>query len=154
MSAQLENKNHVVKELYNGTIQSLKTIIPIQHVIGKPSVINNSVSIEFGVLIGFTGNLKGELIIKGDTTLFSSVGKEMYGMPLEGEMLSSFSGELGNMIAGSIATNIAEKGIETDITYPTVLSGNTKLSGFKKALLVTVTYADIGDMEVYFLFNS
>ncbi|UFT98278.1 chemotaxis protein CheX [Radiobacillus kanasensis] len=147
-------RNEVVRELYNGTIQSLKTVVPIPHEVGSPQKSDTTLSVKFGVLIGITGDIKGRILLKADPSIFSSIGEVMFGMPLEGEMLSSFSGELGNMIAGSLSTTIASKGITTDITYPTVMEGDTKLSGFNNSLLVTIDYGTIGKMELYLLLNN
>ena len=51
------------------------------------------------MLIGITGDVKGLLVLEGNEIVFGGIGEAMFGMPLEGEMLGSFSGELGNMIA-------------------------------------------------------
>ncbi|WP_260285947.1 hypothetical protein [Peribacillus aracenensis] len=53
-------------------------------------------------------------------------------MPLEGEMLESFAAELGNMLAGNIATSLAGGDAFNDSTPPTVFVGNTKMYGFMK----------------------
>ncbi|WP_186578197.1 chemotaxis protein CheX [Aquibacillus kalidii] len=148
------NVNTVIKEIYNGTIQALKTVVPIEAQIGSPNLVEPPLEVKFGVLIGFTGDIKGELIIKGDDKLFSSIGEAMFGMALSDEMLESFSGELGNMLAGSLSTQIAQNNITTDITHPTVLTGNAKLSGFKRALVVKATYPNIGDLDVCLLIKQ
>ncbi|MCT2535957.1 chemotaxis protein CheX [Aquibacillus koreensis] len=148
------NINHIIKEVYNGTIKSINNVIPIENTIGGPQLIEKPLKVEFGVMIGFTGDLKGELVVKSTSNVFASIGEKMFGMPLSDEMLDSFSGELGNMIAGSLSTQIAESGIHTDITHPTVLNGSTSLSGFKRALLVNVNYPSIGDMQINLLLNQ
>ncbi len=122
--------------------------------LGKPCLLEHSLQMQFGVLIGFTGDIKGKLVLSGDASLFSLIGERMYGMALEGEMLSSFSGELGNMIAGGMATNLAEDGVRTDITSPTVMQGDTTLSGFKKAIEVTISYVELGDMDIYLMLDN
>lgn len=77
----------------------------------------------------------------------------MFGMPLEGEMLLSFSGELGNMIAGAISTNIADSGTDINITAPTIMQGDTTLSGYKQALEITVQFNNVGKMNTYLLID-
>lgn len=47
----------------------------------------------------------------------------MFGMELEGEMLASFSGELGDMLTGSNSTQIMNSGVKTNITAPTIMQG-------------------------------
>ncbi len=86
--------------------------------------------------------------------MFSHFGEKMFGMPLSTDMLDSFAGEFGNMIAGSLSTYLSSQDISTDITYPTVLKGDAVLSGFKRAFFVTVQYEGIGELEVYLLLNQ
>ncbi|MCM3674024.1 chemotaxis protein CheC [Peribacillus simplex] len=49
-------------------------------------------------------------------------------------MLKSFAAELGNMLAGNIATSLAGENALIDITPPTVIVGNTKMYGFHEAI--------------------
>lgn len=145
--------NQIVKELYNGTIQTVNTVIPIEHSVGKPQLANSPFTVNFGVLIGFTGDIKGELIIEANSSLLQSVGEKMFGMPVSEEMLESFSGELGNMLAGGLSTHLSTNGIQTDITHPTILNGSATLSGFKRALIVTISYKSVGEMDIKLLLN-
>src|SRR5699024_11904509 len=78
--------------------------IPIS--ISKPNLIKDAINVRFGVLIGIVGDLKGKLVLAGDIHMFGLIGEKMFGMEVTGDMLSSFSGEFGNMLAGSISTNI------------------------------------------------
>ncbi|WP_430790594.1 chemotaxis protein CheX [Virgibacillus flavescens] len=153
MTITIEKRNKSIKELLNGTYTSLNTVIPIEHEITKPQLLNKLLHIQFGVLIGITGDVNGKIVLSGETEIFGAIGQSMFGMPLEGEMLSSFSGELGNMLAGSLSTSIVKEGISTDITSPTIIEGNTKLSGFAQAIHVTVTFEEVGEMEIYLLLD-
>ncbi|WP_051382216.1 chemotaxis protein CheX [Sediminibacillus sp. JSM 1682029] len=148
-------KNRVVKELYNETLKSIQAVIPLEAEIGKAKVLQESLTIPFGVLIEVTGDVQGTLVLKANDGLFGSIGEAMFGMPLEGEMLHSFSGELGNMIAGSMSTGIYEKGLETDITSPLVTSdGDKVLENFQQAIQVELTYETIGKMEIALLIHT
>lgn len=153
MTNRSKEKSTYIKNLLNGIYSSLKTVIPIDHQIAKPTLLNQFLQLQFGVLIGITGDVKGQLILAGEQHVFGSIGTAMFGAELEGEMLISFSGELGNMIAGSLSTNIVEDGIKTDITSPTVLQGSTTLSGYDKAIHTIVRFAEIGQMDVYLLLD-
>ncbi|MBS4206208.1 chemotaxis protein CheX [Lederbergia citrea] len=153
MSIAIEERSNYITHLLNGTITAFKNIVPIKHDILKPKLLGQSLYLQYGVLIGVTGELKGKLILAGDSTVFGAIGRSMFGMPLEGEMLVSFSGELGNMIAGSLSTVIAQNGIKTDITSPTIMSGETTLSGYEKAIQLTIKLEDIGEMEIYLLLD-
>lgn len=146
-------RNSAVTKLLNGALTSIKTVIPIDYDFERPRVINQDFRLFFGVLIGITGDIKGKLVFSGDQTTFGSIGEKMFGMPLEGDMLLSFSGELGNMIAGGISTTIADSGTDINITAPTIMQGNTTLSGYKKALEITVEFANVGKMNTYLLID-
>lgn len=143
----------VIKELLNGTYASIKNVIPLKHTIDKPELIKGSIHIEFGVLIGIIGDVGGKLVLTGQRDVFSAIGQAMFNMPLEGEMLTSFSGELGNMLAGRLSTTIVNKGINTDITSPTIIEGDSKLSGFSQALKVSVLFEDVGVIHLYLLLD-
>lgn len=153
MTATTTEMGKHITVLLNGTLTSLKVVVPINYRISKPQVLEQSLKLQFGVLIGITGDIKGNLILAGEESVFAAVGKTMFGMPLEGEMLESFSGELGNMIAGGLATNIVENEIKIDITHPTILQGNTKLSGYEKSIYISPIFEDVGEMDIYLLLD-
>ncbi|RDW20762.1 chemotaxis protein CheX [Oceanobacillus chungangensis] len=151
MTIEINERNRIITNLLNGTNVSLKSIMPINYQMSKPQLLGKQLELQFGVLIAVTGDIKGSLILSGDASVFSYIGEAMFGMPLEGEMLSSFSGELGNMLAGRISTTIVENGIKTDITAPTIFQGNTTLSGYEKAIQITAEFDKVGGMDIYLL---
>lgn len=129
MSVNIAQRNEMITHLLNGTLTSLNQVISMNYKVDKPTIGASSFQLQFGVLIGITGDVKGKLILSGQTDVFSIIGETMFGTTIENDMLTSFSGELGNMIAGGLATNIVNKGLTTDITYPTILKGDTAISG-------------------------
>ena len=138
-----------IQTILNGTIQSLKTIIPLEVKMGAPAMTNEPYEQhEMGVLIGIVGDLKGRIILDSMPATFSNIGNTMFGMPLEGEMLESFTGEFGNMIAGNLCTHVGQNGLELDITPPTVMVGHTKLYGFQQAFQLKVSIDTIGDIII------
>ncbi|GAA0317463.1 hypothetical protein GCM10008967_05040 [Bacillus carboniphilus] len=153
MSGTVGYGSQMITELFNGTIASIENVIPHSFTMGELNLIEDSLQLQFGVLIGVTGDVKGKLVFSGESSVFSFIGESMFGMPLEGEMLNSFSGELGNMIAGGFATNIVNKGIKTDITAPTVMEGDTKVSGFRNAFEANLTFENEEEMNVYLLLD-
>lgn len=153
MSGQIMEKRIMIKELMNGSIESIKHVIPIEHKIKNLRRFEETLQLQIGVLIGITGDVKGQLVITSEAPVFSNIGETMFGMPLEGEMLSSFSGELGNMIAGSLSANVMEKGIHTDITPPTILQGDTTLTGYKHAFQVSFEFNNTGELDIYLLID-
>ncbi|SDC44871.1 chemotaxis protein CheX [Pelagirhabdus alkalitolerans] len=149
-----KNLNEIIKEVYNGTIHAVKNIIPLDPEVGSPQLVEPPLTVKFGVLIGVTGSIKGELVLQSDQDFFSEIGEVMFGMPLTEDMLESFAGELGNMIAGSLSTYLSNVEINTDITHPTVLQGDATLSGFKRALLVDINYSNQKNLKVHLLLNQ
>lgn len=134
-----------VTTILNGTISAVKAVLPLTVTIEKPSLISQPFEQEaISVLIGMTGDVPGRLIIEGTEECISKIGESMFGMALEGEMLESFSAELGNMIAGNLATTLSQQKIEMDITPPTVLVGHAKMYGFKQAIRLPIQVEAIG----------
>lgn len=155
LGVNVKQKGKLVMELLNDTLGAIKSVVPMDYGLRKPfSILDQSLCMSFGVLIGFTGDVKGKLVLKGSERFFGSLGEKMYGMALVDDMLSSFAGELGNMVAGGMATNLAKNGIRTDITSPTVMKGNTSLSGFENAIGVNISYLGLGDMEIYLVLDN
>lgn len=137
-----------IQTILNGTIASLKSVIPLTMDIKSPSLMVQPFDQkEMGVLIGIVGDIKGRIIIDSTANCFSQIGATMFGMPLEGEMLESFTGELGNMIAGNLCTTVAGN-LEIDITPPTVIVGTSKLFGFQHAFKLPVDLTGVGEMTI------
>lgn len=153
MSNKGQLTSQTITELLNGTITTIQSIVPIENNIIKPRLVSDEFELNYGVLIGITGDVKAKLIFTGSTSMFSVIGEKMYGMPLEGEMLFSFSGELGNMIAGGLSTNIAGNGASVNITTPTVMNEITTVKGYKRIVELPIIFKDIGKMNTYLLIN-
>ncbi|MFD1037057.1 hypothetical protein ACFQ3N_01270 [Virgibacillus byunsanensis] len=85
MSVTLQERSKYIKDILNGTFTSLKTVVPINHNVSKPKLLENHLAIPFGVLIRITGDIKGKLILAGNSTMFASIGETMFGMTLKGE---------------------------------------------------------------------
>ena len=144
-----------VQTILNGTIYALKTILPMNINIASPSITTEPYTqMEMGVLIGLVGDLKGRVIIDGSPSTFGNIGSSMFGMPLEGEMLESFTGEFGNMIAGNLCTHAGQNQLELDITPPTVMVGNTKLYGFQQAFSLPATIHEVGNITILFTIDE
>lgn len=129
-----------LEDLQGGILDSIKQIVPIPYEDVSTPTVQTEITLKYGVLVGVTGSIKGKILYKADADVFGSIGELMFGMALEGEMLKSFSGELGNMISGGVCTNIFSKGVTIDITAPTIMEGTSTLSGFKEAIEVEITF--------------
>ncbi|WP_240377023.1 chemotaxis protein CheX [Bacillus piscicola] len=133
---------------------SIEHVIPLSVTVEAVQPLEQVLTLRFGVLIGITGDMKGKLLLTGESSVFGAIGETMFGMPIEGEMLHSFSGELGNMIGGNFSTNLMQEAIKTDITAPTIMQGDTSLSGYEKAYRLPCTFADAGTMTIYMLLDE
>ena len=150
----LSTSKHI-QTILNGTIHSLKTILPMNIDVKSPGIATEPYEQkEMGVLIGLVGDLKGRIIIDGSPEIFGAIGSGMFGMPLEGPMLESFTGEFGNMIAGNLCTFAGQDNLELDITPPTVMVGNTKLYGFQQAFKLPATIDGVGDITILYTIDD
>ncbi|WP_153732975.1 chemotaxis protein CheX [Sporosarcina obsidiansis] len=132
-----------VQKVLNATISSLTTVIPVKFQVLSPSLIKQPYEQrEISVLIGLIGKMKGRLIVEPTHDIIGKIGMAMFGMNIEGEMAESFTGELGNMIAGNLCTILEKDEMTLDISPPTVLTGHTKFYGFKQAFKIPVQFED------------
>lgn len=128
-----------VQMILNGTITSLTSVIPVKLDVLAPSLtVQPYEQKELSVLIGLIGGIKGRLIIDTSIEAIGTIGQAMFGMTIEGEMIESFTGELGNMVAGNLCTILEKDGLTLDISPPTVMVGTTKFFGFKQAFKLPV----------------
>ncbi|GAE26521.1 CheX protein [Halalkalibacter wakoensis JCM 9140] len=146
--------NLETKDLIQGVVTSMKSVVPISLNYSSPLMLQETITVDSGVVISLTGEMTGKLLISGETSVFASIGHSMFGMPLEGEMLQSFIGELGNMVAGSFSTIIVEYGLMTDITAPTVLQEVFRFAAYQKAMSIPISFPDVGEMTIYLLLEN
>jgi len=125
--------------ILNGTISALTTVIPLKlEILPTKLILQPFEQKQLSVLIGLVGGVKGRLIIDTSFDVIDTIGQSMFGMAIEGEMIESFTGELGNMIAGNLCTVLEKDNLILDISPPTVMTGNTKFFGFKQAFVLPV----------------
>lgn len=112
--------------------------------IGKPYVRETSFSTDdWVIIIGLTGEIKGQVLIAFSTEAVLDVASKMCMMPIEvmDEMSSSAICELGNMILGNAATILAANNIGIDITPPTLSHGNVEFkNNFTSNLCIPLAY--------------
>lgn len=113
-----------------------------------------AVDIEMGVIIGLTGTLNGKLVLNGMEATFQGISELMYGMKLEGPMLESFTGELGNMISGNFSIGLSQMNIPVDITAPAILQGNTRISGYSSGVVIKTFLQNNHQVEFYYLHDN
>lgn len=147
--------NEVNFVLLDSTIESMKQVIMHSMEVSSPSPIKQGLAQSgIGVLIGIVGSVQGRLVFQAEIETFSRLGESMFGMPLEGEMLHSFIGEVANMIAGNTSTILSSKGNHVDITPPTILMGQLEIFGFESGVDVSVQIQGIGAIHIAMLFHT
>lgn len=150
----MKNSIHI-QAIIDGTKQALNTIVPANVTTQSVSFLNEPyVQQEMSVLIGFIGDIKGRIIIDSNQPTYGQLASKMFGMPIEGEMLESFTGEFGNMVAGAICTHAGAQNINIDITPPTVMVGKTKLYGFESAFYIPVIIEEVGELSILFTIDG
>ncbi|MCT4563008.1 MAG: chemotaxis protein CheX [Maledivibacter sp.] len=119
-------------EYINPFIQASKEILTqMTHMnfqVGKPTLKSSPFDAnDIIILIGITGDIKGQAILSLDEAMALNVVSKMMG-GMEITMLDDISksalSELGNMILGNSATLLFNSGIKVDITPPTLMIGN------------------------------
>jgi len=120
------NVEHINPFLLAST-KILKEMCYVDAKIGKPYMqdpvfLDNTIVI----LIGVTGEMKGQVMIAFEHEIACDIASKMMMMPITemDEISRSAICELGNMILGNTATIFSTKGIEIDITPPTVGNGS------------------------------
>ncbi|RKD22520.1 chemotaxis protein CheX [Caminicella sporogenes DSM 14501] len=120
-------------EHVNPFIKASKEVITqmtnIEFKVGKPFLKKSPFNAKSVlILIGITGDLKGQAIIDIDkSTALKIVSGMMGGMPVAelDEIARSALSELGNMIMGNSATLLYNQGIKIDITPPSLMMGQS-----------------------------
>lgn len=122
----------------------LKEMCSIETKVGKPFVrdpifLDNT----FIIIIGFTGKMRGQVMISFEHAIACDIASKMMMMPVMemDELAKSAISELGNMILGNAATIFSTRGIDIDITPPTIGSGSMSFShSYAKSICVPLEY--------------
>lgn len=140
--------------LVDSAIESMGEVFMKSIEVSPPiSIEQGLLQSDISVLIGIMGDVQGRLIFEGERQTFSRLGESMFGMPLTGDMLHSFVGEMANMIAGNTSTLLSGKGKHVDITPPTVMVGQMEIYGFKSGVSVSAALDQVGTIRIALLQN-
>lgn len=124
--------------------QVMKDVCHINFGVGKPYVKPTEFEAESVVVnIGITGQMRGLVLLAMHNDVACDIAGKMCFMPIEklDEISMSALSELGNMIFGNAATVLSTKGIVVDITPPSIIQGNFKLSNaYAKNICVPLSY--------------
>lgn len=145
------NADHINPFLIAST-KILKDMCFIDAKVGKPFVKSPAFFEDtLLIMIGFTGEMKGHVMIAFENPIACDIASKMIMMPVTelDELARSAIGELGNMIMGNTATIFSTKGIAIDITPPTVGNGTMSFTtNYASNICIPLTYEDNKGIEI------
>lgn len=146
------NADHINPFLMAST-KILKEMCFVDAKVGKPYIKNPAFfDNTLIILIGFTGEMRGQTMIAFENTIACDIASKMMMMPVTemDEMAKSAISELGNMIMGNTATIFSTKGIGIDITPPTVGNGTVTFSAtYAHNICVPLIYDGDKTIEIH-----
>jgi chemotaxis protein CheX len=108
---------------------------------------------EVNSIIGVTGEVRGQVLYSmTEQTAKNLASKMLMGMPVSefDELCKSAINELGNMITGNAASELANAGLKCSITPPSLVMGSNVSVSFKDAqILVIPLVTDFGEFTIY-----
>jgi chemotaxis protein CheX len=119
---------------------------------GEINLIQTDFIIEdASVIIGFVGDIKGQAFFTMNETFAKNITSVLLGgmeVVKMDELVKSSVGEVGNMIMGKACTIISEKGINIDITSPTILcSEKVCVNNFEPTYSFPINVENIGNLN-------
>lgn len=118
----------LINPFINAAQSVLRDIAQMETRVGKPYLSQATYDGEIlAVIIGLTGELRGQVIITMDFAVGCHIASQMMmGMPVPelNDMAKSAVSELANMVLGNAATIFSTKGITLDITPPNLCLGS------------------------------
>ncbi len=145
------NVEHINPFLMAST-KILKDMCFIDAKIGKPYIKNPAFFEDtLIILIGFTGEMKGQAMIAFSNEVACDIASKMIMMPITvmDDLAKSAISELGNMIMGNTATIFSTKGIAIDITPPTVANGSMSFTtNYASNICVPLIYEENKTIEI------
>lgn len=122
----------------------LKDMCFIDTKIGKPYIRDNIDNDSVIIMLGISGELRGQVVILLNQLAACDIASRMIMMPVSeiDELSGSAICELGNMILGNAATVFSTKGLSIDITPPSLCIGKMAFMNASKSICVPLTYDD------------
>jgi len=147
----------VVNALLKSVVETFKKAAGLEVSVGKPAIVND-LDREHSVytVIGFTGDIKGNLVYSIDDDAGLLIVSKMMGMPynqLDALALSAV-GELGNMVGGSLAMSLEKIGKKITIAPPSVITGNNINVHCEGVILCLPSKVAGKDLKIYLVIHS
>lgn len=143
-----------INPFIQGTQSVLKNVCNEDTSLGKIYLKSSPYTGEtISIIIGVTGDIKGQVIFSLNINSACTIAsKMMMGMPVPemDELAKSAISELTNMILGNTATLFYNKGINIDITPPSLLMGqNIQISTTKsQTICIPLKLNDGNNFEI------
>ncbi|HJV44997.1 MAG TPA: chemotaxis protein CheX [Bacillota bacterium] len=135
--------------------EAVKLVIPLPITVRSSFQVSDPVPLEaINIMLGCTGNFRGQVFIESSVEFFKQIGATLFGMEMEGEMLHSFIGEMGNMIMGNFCSQLCDRKIPVDITPPTVIEGVSRIYGFSNSTIIPMQVGDLGELRFVFIIKE
>lgn len=132
--------------------QVMKDVCQMNLNVGRPYVKPTEFEKDSVVVnIGITGQMRGLVLLAMPERVACDIASRMCFMTIEklDEISLSALSELGNMIFGNAATVLSTKSIVVDITPPSIIQGDFKLSSaYAKNICVPLSYDDGKTIEL------
>lgn len=147
-------KVEYINPFIQGTQSVLKNVCNEETSLGKIYLKSSPYTGEtISIIIGVTGDIKGQVIFSLNISSACTIAsKMMMGMPVPemDELAKSAISELTNMILGNTATLFYNKGINIDITPPSLLMGqNIQISTTKsQTICIPLQLSDGNNFEI------
>lgn len=120
-------KAEIVNSYIAAALKVINSFASTPFAVGRPFVRQGTYATnDIMIILGITGEIRGQASLSLSKALARGLASSMMmGMPVEeiDDMAKSALSELGNMIMGNSATLLFNNGIKTDITPPSLLTG-------------------------------
>ncbi len=122
-------KAEIVNSFIGAALKVFNSFSPDAYNVGTPFLREDDFEADdIVIILGITGEIKGQAALSMNFELAKSIASQMMmGMPVTeiDDMAKSALSELGNMIMGNAATLLYNNGIQTDITPPSLVVGQS-----------------------------
>lgn len=132
---------HHIQAILNGARHTFGTLLGGAATIQPPALVpaHAMAGDEINVLVGFTDDLQGQILIGFSREVALGLSTHMMGgmeVTQFDELTQSILAEVGNMTAGSCATELHNLGLKANITCPTVIMGQSLQLGWPQMYIL------------------
>lgn len=148
----------IINSLITAVNSTFNMVLQVEPKVLKPEIAKGiDPKYPIVTVIGFNGDIDGNLIYSFNEETAKNVVSKMMGMPYDtlDELALSALGELGNMASGSIAMNLEKNNYKVDITPPTVITGKEiQITAEGVILKLPLNIFSEGDFEIHMVIRS